>query len=766
MLNPYIDAIPLDRLLQYGPPLGLAALGSWLFFKTSVSKRETDKRGFLENPKPQVAQFASGLERDVSLLDTIWRAHLGRWEARQTYERANWVVEKPFFDLVTDVRQKAFEGKLPVWGRRPRSDLFEPIPPEFWRNHEVTASYVINPLVNDTWVSVTHPLVVGEVAYAKTSAWEDFMTNRGTVEKLWPQMSSVKQNSNTKTSEYAYAIPDLRMADDVAAWGLLESSQRDKLLPLLEGGKIEAWGRLGNGHPPLMKIPSDLWRTNYLVRYPAPIGGISQTFLKSKARHETTYYDVYLNRAQLERVWPNLWSEVPLDRIPCTELLNIAAAAGWDFSSLNSLDLLDLQDAMRQGGSDDRLTIWGKRKKWTSDELMRKELLEKIEPEHWKGFFIHLHAAAQDDNFNTYSWAPDQNDFGRRGYVDLHIDRSQATSWLNRDASFFRGKTALEGKRRASSPIELPLERALESKPLAPSLSGNSPESVVLAYSRDVSLYDAICRMFLGRWEKILIKDGLLDLSQSGFQAIHDLMDHVRQLAFDDRLPIWGKKQGHQSLWEKPPAAFWKNNHLDYLSFTDSDPTKLRVVPSNTSGQTTSLCDLMTSRAAVDAICQDQSIASTLPTNDANSLCIVTGTGEPFDHVEVNQYGVHHTISVGIKNVGSKKITNCNFYRTYVGFTGDSQKTLLDGPFSLDPNEIRYLSAAMFNETKDLPHANHLMGLSLSPGAFGAGIMVPRLPPDRRHVLSFVAESVDARNAVLHCEVLVSDAGKLRLEIL
>jgi hypothetical protein len=77
-----------------------------------------------------------------------------------------------------------------------------------------------------------------------------------------------------------------------------------------------------------------------------------------------------------------------------------------------------------------------------------------------------------------------------------------------------------------------------------------------------------------------------------------------------------------------------------------------------------------------------------------------------------------------------------------------------------------HLSIALFNETKDLPHVNHLIGLSLPPGAFGAGIMVPRLPPDRRHVLSFVAESVDTRSAALHCEVLVNDNGKLRLEIL
>jgi hypothetical protein len=266
------------------------------------------------------------------------------------------------------------------------------------------------------------------------------MTNRKTVERLWPRDESSKQISNARTSDFANDIPDVRIADDVVAEELFESGERDKLLPLLEGGKIDAWGRLGNGHPPLMKIPSDLWRTNYLVRYPASSGGINQTFLKSKVRHETTYYDVHLNRAQLERVWPNLWSQASLDRIPCTELLRMAAAAGWDFISNDSLHLLDLQDAMRQGGSDDRLAIWGKLKKWTSDDLMRTELLEKIEPSHWKEFFIHLHAAAQNDNFNTYSWTPDQRDFGRRGYVDLHVDRSQAISWLRRDASSFRGR--------------------------------------------------------------------------------------------------------------------------------------------------------------------------------------------------------------------------------------------------------------------------------------------------------------------------------------
>jgi hypothetical protein len=264
--------------------------------------------------------------------------------------------------------------------------------------------------------------------------------------------------------------------------------------------------------------------------------------------------------------------------------------------------------------------------------------------------------------------------------------------------------------------------------------------------------------MFLGRWEKIPIIEGHLDLDASAFQSIHDLIAQVKQLAFDDRLPIWGKAQGHLAMWEKPKPVFWKNYQIDYLSFTEGDPTKLRVVPNNTDGQITSLRDLMTSKAAIEEICRDPS----LRTNDANSLVIFTGKGKPFDNIEVNQHGIHRTISIGAKNVGSKKVSNCNLYRVYV--ENDSQKTLLDGPFSLDPNETRYVSIASFNETKATPDIDHLIGLSLPPGAFGAGVMVPRLTVNGRHVVSFAVESTDTGNAKLHCELWVDESGKLRLE--
>jgi hypothetical protein len=117
------------------------------------------------------------------------------------------------------------------------------------------------------------------------------------------------------SNEFAGDIPDVRVADDTVVLRLFsENHERDKLIPLLEGGKIDAWGRSGNGYPPPIKIPVDSWRTSYLDHHPATPGQfISQTFLRPKARpYESTYYDVHLNRAQLKKAWPDLWNSITL----------------------------------------------------------------------------------------------------------------------------------------------------------------------------------------------------------------------------------------------------------------------------------------------------------------------------------------------------------------------------------------------------------------------------------------------------------------------
>jgi hypothetical protein len=125
------------------------------------------------------------------------------------------------------------------------------------------------------------------------------------------------------------------------------------------------------------------------------------------------------------------------------------------------------------------------------------------------------------------------------------------------------------------------------------------------AARRDVWLYDAICRIFLGRWDLIALKRGKLDLIGEDTEVLQDLVTrHVRQLAADGTLPIWGRRRGYWALWELAPPEFWKHHQVDYQSFLEADPKLLHALPGNSGSHGASIGELMTSKAAVDAFCE------------------------------------------------------------------------------------------------------------------------------------------------------------------
>jgi hypothetical protein len=134
--------------------------------------------------------------------------------------------------------------------------------------------------------------------------------------------------------------------------------------------------------------------------------------------------------------------EIPFDRIPVTELLKMATDRGWNFTTGDSLHLIDLQKAIRQGASDSQITVWGRLNKWSNNEnLVRNEILEKIPHEHWRAFYVHLFPALDGDNFHTKSWTPSETP---KNYLDLHVNRPDAVIWLDRDAVTFKGKTTYD----------------------------------------------------------------------------------------------------------------------------------------------------------------------------------------------------------------------------------------------------------------------------------------------------------------------------------
>jgi hypothetical protein len=122
---------------------------------------------------------------------------------------------------------------------------------------------------------------------------------------------------------------------------------------------------------------------------------------------------------------------------------------------------------------------------------------------------------------------------------------------------------------------------------------------------RDVWLHDAICRIFLGRWEPIALKRGKLDLDGADGEVLRDLVTrHIRQLAAEGALPIWGRRRGYWALWELAPPAFWKHHQVDYQSFLEADPKLLHALPCNSANSGVAIGQLMTSKAAVEAFCE------------------------------------------------------------------------------------------------------------------------------------------------------------------
>jgi hypothetical protein len=181
-------------------------------------------------------------------------------------------------------------------------------------------------------------------------------------------------------------------------------------------------------------IPPEFWRTAKFTYW--FLDGEGHGILDAKNADGVEYSDIEVNRSEAMTIWPYPLSP-SIDRVPLTEVIQMAISYGWDFSD-SSLHLLDLQQAIRQGGGDGTLTVWGKLHKWSSDELMRNELLEKIPSEHWREFFVSLFPARDGDNFNVKSWSPKE---GSPGYIDLHLERAQVTPWLTRDAALHKGKT-------------------------------------------------------------------------------------------------------------------------------------------------------------------------------------------------------------------------------------------------------------------------------------------------------------------------------------
>jgi len=121
---------------------------------------------------------------------------------------------------------------------------------------------------------------------------------------------------------------------------------------------------------------------------------------------------------------------------------------------------------------------------------------------------------------------------------------------------------------------------------------------------RDVSVQDAIFYAMHGRW---------LDVNETatgvdGYaQKLGQIVGKIRQVALDDRLMIWGKKDGGR-VYEKIDPSYWTNHILDQLSVTELDmprnPSQAKTRNINHDSSTPTYTDLMTTKSQVEYLCR------------------------------------------------------------------------------------------------------------------------------------------------------------------
>jgi hypothetical protein len=123
--------------------------------------------------------------RDATLLAAIWRAYLGEWEVPENGGLGKSTEEGNRFKKIAEheFRQLAFDGKLPIWARRPNNHLWEEIPKELWRDYHIDYLTAWAPPLNSFDIMAVHH---NRFKAAAPANWRDLMTSRAAVEKMWP----------------------------------------------------------------------------------------------------------------------------------------------------------------------------------------------------------------------------------------------------------------------------------------------------------------------------------------------------------------------------------------------------------------------------------------------------------------------------------------------------------------------------------------------------------------------------------------------------
>ena len=187
------EAAVISNVLQWGIPLAGAALASyalyWVIRRQATqqvgeqdSVIETAHSGFNQKTPDQ-----NETARDVWLKVAITKIVIDDWND----EKINgWgqnldedQTEKIGELLTSEIRQAAFDGNLPIWGKRGFQDFWEPLPSKYWQHYNLDYFSFFK---DDPAELRTEQVVRGQ---PKDRVWTALKTSKAVVDDLWPSLS-------------------------------------------------------------------------------------------------------------------------------------------------------------------------------------------------------------------------------------------------------------------------------------------------------------------------------------------------------------------------------------------------------------------------------------------------------------------------------------------------------------------------------------------------------------------------------------------------
>lgn len=134
---------------------------------------------------------ASAVERDAYLWDALLFIIYGDWETRiPQVNGANQIgvdLADKIFSVERELRQRALDSKLQVWGMPVGKDLYQPVEASEWKISELGITGFLDRQSND---SLELYVLQQYRNVGKIVIWRGPMVSRAQVEKLWHQKKS------------------------------------------------------------------------------------------------------------------------------------------------------------------------------------------------------------------------------------------------------------------------------------------------------------------------------------------------------------------------------------------------------------------------------------------------------------------------------------------------------------------------------------------------------------------------------------------------